>query len=177
MKRFLLAVPLALALLGAAAPNASAQLDIYVRVYGIEGSSQDAKHPNWIEGLSLRQTLGPNREVRNGCAVEIVKELDAAGPQLWAAAVRGDLIRDVRIELVRKGHNGPKVYEIWLRFVRIPSISTEADSAFVERVIFQGELVELTYWPLGPAGTPGAPVRTQWDCSGELPGPGLPESR
>jgi type VI secretion system Hcp family effector len=178
MKRFLPVVMLVLGFVGAAAPEASAQLlQIYMKVDQIPGSSTDAKHMGWIEGVSLRQTLAPNGVTRHGCSIEVVKELDVAGPRLWAAAVMNEHIRDVTIELVTLKGRSAKVYEIRLDDVLILDMSTHGDNAFVERLTLVAGRVRLTYWPLRPDGSVGGEVETQWECYGEGPGPGLLESR
>ena len=76
------------------ARTAAAQtFDTFLLVPGINGSSTDDRHRNWIDVLSLSQALVPleTKKLSVTCNVGLAKNLDVAGPPLWAAAANGQV--------------------------------------------------------------------------------------
>ena len=83
MKKVLLTIAL---LVCVGVPPAAAQPpQTFMLIPGIQGSSLDAQHRNWIDVVSLAQTLNESHQ----CSLEVMKPLDVAGPLLWGAAVAG----------------------------------------------------------------------------------------
>lgn len=165
MKRTLAVCVLALGFLGAGAQEAFAQLQIYMRLDMIFGSSTDENHKDWIEVKSLRQVATPDDPKRTACQVEVAKDLDIAGPQLWRAAVLGLHLRNAVIEVVTTGSEQLKIYEIWLDGVTVAGITTAGSNAFVEQVTLAADRARLRYWPQQADGSLGSPVVTQFDCN------------
>src|SRR5688572_1386653 len=80
--------------------QALAQTSVFMFIPGIPGNSVDARHADWIDVLSLSQTLEEVAKGRPQCSVKAIKNLDNAGPLLWAAAVNGQIFPEVKIEFV-----------------------------------------------------------------------------
>lgn len=164
MTRTLAVCMLLLGFLGVSAQTAGAQLTIYMNLSDIQGSSTDEGHPNWIELRGVRQVFEPD-SLKKGCEIEVLKNLDVAGPRLWrAAVVRGHLPEAV-IEVVSAGSQPVTIYEIRLRDLVIAAISTEGTNAFEERVTLVAENVTLIYRRLLPDGTFGGVITESWRCN------------
>jgi len=139
--------------------TASAQaVDVFMLAPPILGDAHEINHNNWIDVVSLRQTLdqislsgtGAQANGSANCQIEIVKFLDRAGPLLWTAAVTGHVFSEVQIDMTTKGIEGDRVniYEIRLRNVQITSISTVTEGALpFEKVVLKAASATLSYIP------------------------------
>jgi type VI secretion system secreted protein Hcp len=152
-------------------------VDVFMLIPPIRGDSLDAKHKDWIDVVSLRQTLDQAVSTSTGargpttgpttCEVETIKLLDRAGPLLWAAAVTGNIFTEVRIEVTTKGVEGDnvKIYEIRLLSAQITSISTVSEGTLpLEKVVLRAPTMILSYFPLSPSGIPQAPITSTIGC-------------
>lgn len=163
MKKILKAFLLALFVVGAAGASqamAQAVTSTYMYVPGINGSSSDLRHRDWIDVVSLTQTLDQSKK-QPECTMEVVKSLDISGPALWGAAVTGrvfgEILIDVTINEIRSG--APKLfYQIKLQSARVRGISTIGNGVYVERVTLDAGSVQLLFYPQGANGSLGAPV-------------------
>jgi type VI protein secretion system component Hcp len=149
---------------------ASAQMQTFVLVPGIQGGSTNESHAGWIEAFSLQQSWGGVK--KNPCDIQIVKGLDIAGPKLWLAAVTGQVFAEIRIEVVKGtgigGSGGEvsfKVYEVRLSNAQITSLLTAGTQMFAETVGLKAASMTLFYYPQNPDGTLGTPVTTSIPCS------------
>jgi hypothetical protein len=77
-------------------PTFAQTTQTFLLVPGIQGSSVDEHHKNWIDVLSLTQTLDGGGK-RPQCSLEVVKALDVAGPLLWGAAVTAQSFDEIQI--------------------------------------------------------------------------------
>jgi type VI secretion system secreted protein Hcp len=154
---------------------AQAQTNTFMRVEGINGSSTDPRHINWIIVASLGQSASnpapsPNisgaGRVTGACDLEVLKGLDAAGPGLWLELFTGKVIPQVDIEvwMTRPAGDQVKVYEVHLKNVRITSINAASATTFAETVHMSGESIELDVTPYSPTGAAMGAIRTNWDC-------------
>lgn len=165
MKKTFTACVLALGFAVVGADTAWAQVDTFMLVPGIAGDSTHERHQDWIEVLSLSQTLDATGKRRSSCDIQVVKELDLAGPLLWAAAVSGQVFPEVRVELVRAGETSSVLYEIKLGNVHVSTISTSSGgSSIVESLSLAAETATLTYFTQKPDGTAGPPVSATVSC-------------
>jgi type VI secretion system secreted protein Hcp len=172
-----LTVLAALSVIGIAlAPTAAqAQTNTYMKVDGINGSSTDPRHLNWIVVASLGQSAsyavpsssmaGAGR-VTGACDLQILKGLDVAGPHLWLELFTGHFIRQVDIEVWMTKPTGDqaKVYEVHLTNVRITGITAASATTFAETVHMSGETIQLDVIPYSPAGVAMGTISSGWNC-------------
>ena len=173
MKRMLAVFLLVFGFLASAgADQALAQTDTFLNMGTIKGSSTDFRHKDWIEVISLTQTLeisqnspGAAKVVKQAaCSLEVVKHLDIAGPLLWGAAVTGQVFREVQIDVSSQGESPRVFYQIKLRNAIITGISTVGNGGYAERLSMSAQSVELTFRPERPDGSLGAAVVSMFAC-------------
>ncbi|MFK7767231.1 MAG: Hcp family type VI secretion system effector [Mariniblastus sp.] len=98
----------------------------YVNFGSIKGNSQDAKHKEWVEALSISQSVNRNinstakprealtkSQVQLG-AIDLQKNADESSPELVAAVCEGKVFPEVTIDLVRVTDNGNEVFYQWV---------------------------------------------------------------
>jgi type VI protein secretion system component Hcp len=106
------------------------------------------------------------------CDVSVVKNLDSAGPALWAAAASGLTFPQMTIVVLKSGFApGPgapiisRLYDIRLSNVRIGSVESSAgDTDSSETITLQPQGVTITYFVQQPDGTPGNPISQSFSC-------------
>jgi len=148
--------------------QALAQSDTFMLVPGIKGSSVEARHRDWIEVVSLTQTLERGQERGRGtppqCTLEVIKNLDISGPLLWGAAVTGQVFGEIQIDVQKPGDKGQIFYQIMLRNAHVTSISTIGNGGYIERVTLDAGSVQLKFFPQKPDGSLGTPVMSSFSC-------------
>ena len=148
--------------------QAVAQTDTFMLVPGIKGSSVDSRHRDWIDVLSLTQSLDRNLERGRGrppqCTLEVIKSLDISGPLLWGAAVTGQVFGEIQIDVRGSGEKAQVFYQIMLRNAHVTSISTIGNGGYIERVILDAGSVQLKFFPQKPDGSTGDPVISSFSC-------------
>lgn len=98
----------------------------YIKLGNIRGNSLDDKHKEWIEALSISQSVNRNinptskptealtkSQVHMG-AIDINKNADESSPELVQAVAKGDTFKEVTIDLVRVGDSGNEVFYQWI---------------------------------------------------------------
>ena len=164
MEKPILTCLLVTALFTATAHPAAAQnSDTFMLVPGIPGESQDFRHKDWIDVISLSQSFDSTAKGRTPCTVAVIKKLDKAGPLLWAAAVTGQVFSEIKVEIQKAGEKGHKFYELTLFSARVASISSTPNE-FVENLTITGASATLTYIPQKEDGTPDTPVTATASC-------------
>jgi type VI protein secretion system component Hcp len=172
MNRYLLVAAIAFCLI---APTfASAADQMFMLVPGIPGSSLVRSHIAWIELSSFSGSAsGPVSSVQvqsltQPCQISVMKQLDIAGPRLWAATVTGHVFDTVEIQVVASlGTNTFVIYDVLLTTVQIVSIADSGAASGgtpTESVSFKAKDVKLTFTPQKEDGSPGTPVTTSFAC-------------
>lgn len=163
------------------APAAVAD-DIYVQIPGIDGTSQDPAHVNWIVALSMQHGQGISCTVGGGgggqsCSnpsfseVSLLKSVDRATPLLSGVSAAADNLGTVVIEVCAVGASFCS-YRLELENSIVTSLSmsgaacvdpgtcggtnTESFSIFYTRIT-------TTFTPTDSKGGPGTPVSSCWD--------------
>ena len=132
---------------------------------GIPGDSTDDKHKDWIEVLSLTQTLESANQKGSSCEIQVVKRLDIAGPRLWAAAVMGQIFGEIKVEVVKSGGDQQQVvYSLKLENARVNSISTAISDTFAESLGLLANTATLSVFTQNPDGSIGPPVTATVSC-------------
>jgi type VI secretion system secreted protein Hcp len=107
-------------------------VDMFLKIDGIDGGSRDHKHKGEIELLSYSWGLSQSGGATGGGGgagkvvvqdFSIVKQLDAASPQLMEKCCQGEHIASVQVTLVNKGTR-EEFYKIKLNDCIISSYQT-----------------------------------------------------
>ena len=149
-------------------PGVSMAFDLFVRVAGVDGESDDDTYGNWIEGLSFAS--GIISDGSRGCFndIEITKEYDRSSPTLSLYAAMGTHVQDVQINFVESGGDRRKFLEILLTGVTVTSVSS-GGSAIGEQgrphesVAFSFNKIEWKYTLLPVGGGGGGTVEEEVD--------------
>ncbi len=147
-------------------PQALAQsvTSTFMLVPGIKGSSTEALHRDWIDVVSLTQTLDQSKR-HPQCTLEVVKGLDVSGPLLWGAAVTGRVFGEIQIDVTMNQLNASQLlYQIKLQNARVRGISTIGNGGYVERVTLDAASVQLLFSPPGANGGATPPVTSSFAC-------------
>lgn len=164
MKTLVRTVLLVLCLVGFAGVGEAIAEDTFMLVPGIKGSSTDPRHRDWIEVLSLSQTLDQGA-TRPQCTLNVTKFLDISGPLLWGAAITGRSFGQIRIDVVRQGDERQVFYQINLTNAVVTSIATSGGSGgFLETISLSATSVQLRFFPQRADGTLGLPVTSTFTC-------------
>ena len=138
--------------------------DCFLKIDGVDGESQDDKHPKWIELLSFSHGMSQPPSVTASSAggassgrvnmqdFSIVKHLDSASPKLATACCTGQHIPNVKIEVCRAGGDKLKYMEYKMTNVIVSSVrpggsAHGGDEVPLEEVAFNFGKIEWTYTP------------------------------
>jgi len=177
--------------LATTAPMAAAVDDLFLRLEGVQGESQDAAHRGEIEILSYTQAMtGPYaRGVPVGtpgaasgkitCGpVTITKFVDRASPVLMLMTANAKHVTRAVITFRRPGQPPAEYYKVTLDEVIVTdveqtntrvSVPNPAPPRAIEKVSMLAQRYTWEYLMQGPDGKPGR-VPTTWDCARNAPG-------
>jgi type VI protein secretion system component Hcp len=154
---------------------ASAADQIFMLVPGIPGSSQVSGRTGWIDVLAFSgATTAPGTSTKTAlpgqppplpCQISVSKQLDIAGPRLWAATVTGQTFATIDIQVVKVGAIPVVIYDILLTNAQITSISDSGSSEFpTENLSFKATTVSLSFAQQNADGSAGTPVTSSFKC-------------
>jgi type VI secretion system secreted protein Hcp len=170
--------------LGLAAPAIAAN-NVFMSVIGTRGPMQgDAKSPHgseWMPVLEFDESVIAPRDAATGQAtgkrqhqpVKIVKQVDAASPQLQKAATTGEHLKEVVFQLYRNNSGKEELYEtVRLTDAIVSSFQNRGGSTAhsghpTEEISFEYAKIEITYTQQKP--TPGAKLPAGVKPSNPLP--------
>ena len=170
-RRSALLIVLALAFTLASAGEAFAQR-AFMLIPSIPGDSTVEGFEDWINVLSIRQSATSISRRSIACELGVVKNIDIAGPALWATAATGVVLPDVQISVLRNNAGGgsgspvaSKLYDIKLTNVRITAVQASAggtDSSETVTLLPQG--ATLTFYQPSPIGLPPTGITQSFNC-------------
>ena len=162
--------------------RAQAATDIFVKIEGIGGESQDKQHANWITALSFSDglTLPASAALTGGVSagradfqnIKITKNVDSASIPLTSAVAAGRHIPTVTIEFRRTGANQSAYFKIVLQGVLIASVTRQTDSSsmgLVETVSLNASMYQWTYIPIKADGSSGPAITGGFDLRQNKP--------
>jgi type VI secretion system secreted protein Hcp len=154
-----------------------ALFDAFLKITGIEGESQDAKHKGEIElesfSWSATQTgtavsgggLGAGKVAMQD--LHITKAVDKASPKLMLACADGEHLKQAVITCRKAGKDQQEFLKITLSDVLVSSYQmggTPAGSSIpMEQVSFNYSKIEKEYKEQKPDGTLGGTTKAGWD--------------
>ena len=142
-------------------------VDVFLKIDGIPGESQDDKHKGEIEVISFHWGLNnPTRGPARAEDFTVVKAIDLASPSLFDACCSGDTIKEALITVAKAGGKGEDYYKIRLEEVLISGLTPAAgsgDALPMEQVAFNFDKMQVEYRPQKADGSFGAWVSSS--CS------------
>lgn len=140
----------------------------FLFVPGIPGDSTVEGYVDWINILAIRQTATSTSRRSIACDISIVKNIDVAGPALWATAATGVTVSEMLISVLKNGvaeGEAAKLYDIRLTDVRIVAVQASAGTVDAsETITLLPREVKLTYYTQTAAGLPGTPATETFSC-------------
>lgn len=156
-----------------------AQLDIFLRLEGIQGESADEEHLNEIDVLGWGWQLSNPGTTHTGGGggaavseigdISIIKNSDLASPALYLAVMQGQRIPEAVLTLRRADQQSGRGYPylvITMTDVMVTSGrpgGSAGDTTPVEQITLNFARVRIEYYPQKPDGTAGPPVEVNWD--------------
>ena len=154
--------------------------DVFLKIDGIDGESNDSKHKNEIEVLSFSwgvtqaitgtvSSSGTFTGQRCDMApLTIVKQFDKASPKAAQACAAGDHLKSAILTLNRAGGDKQPYMEYKLSDVLISSVSVGGASQGEggvpsEEWSLHYAKIEMKYTQIGLDGKPGGNVAAGWD--------------
>ena len=137
------------------AVNATAQtVNGYMKVPNIPGDSTAQGHENDIRVLSVTQAFDLSVRTSSPCSVTLTKPLDMAGPLLFVAAVTGQNLGEVKIDLdASTGDGAANIYQIVLTNTRVLAIISTPQQ-LTENLTMKGDSISLAFKPQTGDGAP-----------------------
>jgi type VI secretion system secreted protein Hcp len=155
-------------------------VDIFIKIDGIEGESQDSKHKNEIDvqsfsfGLSQAGSFSAQGGGGVGKAnfqdVHFTKHADKASPKLFLATANGEHIKKAEVTFRKAGKDQQEYLKITISDILVSSYQV-SDSAGgttppSESVSLNFAKIEFDYKEQKADGTLGGSVKTGWDIKG-----------
>jgi type VI secretion system secreted protein Hcp len=151
-------------------------MDFFLKIDGIPGESQDAKHKGEID-LAAFSWSGVQRadSPRGGGAAgkatfgdfEVAMRVNKASPLLFLAAASGKHIKSAMLTARRAGKGQQEFLVFKFSDVLVSSYRTEADTETgavpVDHVAFDFGHITIDYRPQRADGTLDTPVEAGWD--------------
>ena len=156
---------------------------IFLKIDGVPGESQDAKHKDeidvlaWSWGLNRTVSEGKvNIEGRTGSEgkvsiedLSIDKLVDKATPKLIALCASGALIKEAFLTVRERAFEFLKVSLTNGIITAVKDTGSIEDPPTECVAINFAEVVKVEYTPQTADGSPGTPVSTGWDVSAMKP--------
>ena len=154
----------------------------YVKLGDIKGNSMDAKHKDWIEALSISQSVNRNinptskpaealtkSQVHLG-AIDLQKNADESSPELVLAVASGQVFPEVTIDLVRVSDSGNEVFYQWiLKEAYLSNYGVHGASAgsieTIENISICFSTINWSYKKKDNKGKTQGSVDTGWDVT------------
>jgi type VI secretion system secreted protein Hcp len=152
--------------------------DIFLKLAGIAGASQDPTHKGEIDVLAWSWGLSQPQGTQAGSGAGVVrpnfqdlsiqKLTDVASPLLVAATARGTNISDATLT-VRKASKVPQEYLVLnMQNVMITAMTmqeTKADDGPQESIMIKFGRIDVEYTPFKADGTKQSQVSFTWDVT------------
>jgi type VI secretion system secreted protein Hcp len=151
-------------------------IDMYLKVDGATGESQDSNHKDWIDIISYQWGATQAGSMASGGGggagkvsfndLTVVTRLDKACPAILKFCSSGKHVSEVKVSLCKAGTTQIEYSTIVLKDVIITSVNTGGAGSNEQVLIsyaFQSSQVEFHYWVQQKDGTKGAESQMGWD--------------
>ena len=153
--------------------------DIFLKVKGVDGESQDDKHKKEIDVLSWSWGMSNSASAHVGGGagsgkvnvqdISVTKYVDAASPVLLLACASGKHYDEATLTIRKAGGDSPVDYlKVKMQTVFISSVShggTTSDDRHTENVVLNFAKVNVDYTPQDAKGAAGTAVPMGWDIA------------
>lgn len=151
-------------------------IDMYLKVEGATGESQDANHKEWIDIVSYSWGASQTGAMSGGGGggagkvsfsdLQVLTNLDKATPAILKYCSSGKHVGEVKLSICKAGGSQIEYATIVLKDVIVTStLFSGADNG--ERIhvnySFQSSKIEQHYWVQQKDGTKGAESQMGWD--------------
>jgi type VI secretion system Hcp family effector len=152
-----------------------ANLDMFLRVDGLQGDSVIKGHEGWsdVAGYqhAVRMPTSPGSGGGGGAAgrpehddLVVLKATDGSSSGLSQKATKGEVIASIELEVCRRGGTGPECFlRIELTNAHVTSYSQSAN--LIERLSFDYEAIKWTYHAYDPKGGKGGTSEGTWNLA------------
>jgi len=162
-------IPLAFSALATLSSSAYAASDIFLKVEGIPGESQDKSHKDEIDVLAWSWQLSQSKDPTNPIVrpLSISKYIDLASAPLYDLLLSGKLAKGDAVLTVRKaGVNNPYDYiVITMSNVTVSAVSTGGngnEDRLTENISLNFSSACMKYTKTNPDGSPGTITEKCW---------------
>ena len=165
-----MSVGVTLVVLGLFAGPALAAVDMFIKIEGIPGESQDQSHRDWIDVLSFDMSVSrpiepgagggaAGRQAAQRSDLVLTKYIDKSSPKLALACCEGRYVPEVTPELINTGGGNRTPYMVYkLHNVLVSSYSVSGDTIGgpppTEEISLNYESIEWTYTEFDSADRP-----------------------
>ena len=144
--------------------------DMFLKISGIKGESQDSKHKDEIDVLSWSwgMSTGTGKVKRGSIAPKCIQDLqltkfvDTATPQLIMQGVMGQTAKEATLTVRKAGKEQQEYLVVKMTDVLVTSYQTGGasgnDQPLVDAVVLNFSSIEGEYRPQKPDGSLGTPV-------------------
>jgi len=155
--------------------TAMAATDMFLKIDGVQGESQDAKHKGEIDVLawSWGESTGMARTRRGTLPIACIQDLsltkfiDSSTPGLIMDGMLGQVVPTAVLVVRKAGEGQQEYFRMTMRNVSVAAYNTggSGEERLTENVVLHFESMQGQYQQQKPDGTLGAPI--VWDISGE----------
>ena len=150
-----------LSVLSVSSLSAQAAVDMFLKIDGVEGESQDAQHRGEIDVLAW--SWGASSDSRKVCVqdLSLTKYIDSASPQLLMNQVTHIKYPKATLVVRKAGREQSEYINIELKDVWVSSVSTGGsggEDRLTENVTLNFDELTYNYTPTGEDGSPGRAV-------------------
>lgn len=136
-------------------------VDIFLKLDGIKGESQDVGHKDEIDVVSYHWGIVNARGPARSQEITVVKLVDLASPSLFDACCSGDVIKEAQIGVAKAGarDKGEIFYKVVLEEVLVTGVKSAggtSDAHPMEEMSLNYGKIELEYREQNPDGRLGA---------------------
>lgn len=148
----------------------------FIKIEGIDGESNDKFHEDWIEILSVSQSIKRPFDSGSGLStgvaafgdITIVKEIDKATPKLQSAIATGSAIPEITLELTALfGSNEDPYLKYVLTNVKVSNHRISGSAVGTNRptevVTLKFDQINVTYRELDDTGRNSGNVEFGWN--------------
>jgi type VI secretion system secreted protein Hcp len=153
-------------------------VDIFLKLDGVTGESQDSTHKNEIDVLSWSWGMSQSGTTHMGGGggsgkvsvqdLSLTKYLDASSPTLQKFCANGKHVATATLTVRKAGENPLEYLKIDLEEIIISSVSTGGsggEDRLTENVSLNFKKFHTTYTPQDEAGGAGAAVEAKWNIA------------
>jgi len=153
-------------------------VDYFLKIDGIEGESQDAKHKGEIDVLSWGFGATQSETTHNGGGGGVGKvniqdlhfesHISKAGPKLFLACAEGDHIKQAILTARKASGQQQEYYKITISDLLVSSCQTGTSSkneiiSPIDQVSLSFSKIDILYREQKPDGTLGPPTEIKYD--------------